>query len=120
LGAVKHQVPLPSVPIKGRVSQRASLASVLMSAVATIYVSADLPLLDALSNITVNCATAAALAFCYFNFVNLNYTALRFRMLRDLPDHANGFSIDDLKVCYGADIALDLRLQRLINSGELL
>jgi hypothetical protein len=97
----------------------ASLAGVILSVVATIYVSANLSVLEALSNMTVNGAAVGALAFCYFNFVNLNYTALRVRMLRDLPDHADGFSIDDLKVRYGADTILDLRLQRLISSGEL-
>jgi len=67
----------------------------------------------------VNLGATGALAFGYFNFVNLNFTSLRVRMLRELADRDDGFSLGDLKARYDADAVLDLRLARLVEAGEL-
>ena len=97
----------------------ASPIGMVLTVLATIVISIHHPDAEVLSYTMVNCAACIALAFCYFNFVNLNYTSLRIRMLRELLTHENGVSMDELKARYSADVVLDLRLKRLVSSNQL-
>jgi hypothetical protein len=64
--------------------------------------------------------TYLALGFGYFNFVNLNVTSLRVRLLRELLErHPDGLVRDDIIRRYGAQAVLRLRLERLVRSGQV-
>lgn len=64
--------------------------------------------------------TYLALGFGYFNFVNLNVTSLRIRLLRELLDrHPEGLVRDEIVRHYGAQTVLRLRLERLIGAGHV-
>lgn len=63
--------------------------------------------------------TYAALGFCYFNFVNLNVTSLRIRLLRELLErHPQGVARGEIFTKYGAEQILSVRLERLTRSGH--
>lgn len=74
---------------------------------------------DFIAYLAVNIWITLALSFGYFNFVNLNYTSLRIRMLREFLKSRHGLSIDDLRKRYSAERALQLRIDRLIKADEL-
>jgi hypothetical protein len=96
----------------------ASAAGLACAAALTAALLLRAPPSELAAYVFVNAGATAALAFGYFNFVNLNFTSLRVRMLREL--NAIGcLSISDIKVRYGADTVLDLRLARLVEAGEL-
>jgi len=72
------------------------------------------------------CALAAmnllcylALAFGYFNFVNLNITALRIRMLHEVAASRQGMSRRDLLSRYNAGEVIGLRIERLVRGGHI-
>lgn len=75
--------------------------------------------LDAAMLWLVAMLTFLALGFGYFNFVNLNVTSLRVRLLRELLEHyPNGLTREEIVQRYGAGTVLRLRLQRLVGSGH--
>jgi hypothetical protein len=98
----------------------AAAAGLIFAAAITAYVASlgQRTPWDLAAYVVVNAGCTAALAFGYFNFVNLNFTSLRVRILREMGT-AGDFSIADLKARYGADAVLDLRLKRLVDAGEL-
>ncbi|MCP4002565.1 MAG: hypothetical protein GY725_00075 [bacterium] len=61
-----------------------------------------------------------ALGFGYFNFVNLNFTSIRVRVLRELLEcHPVPITNEQIRKNYGAGEILDSRLQRLTATGQL-
>jgi hypothetical protein len=60
------------------------------------------------------------LSFCYFNFINLNMTSIRIRLLRELlAADAAGLPRSEVLERYGAQHVLHVRLQRLLQAGEV-
>lgn len=97
----------------------AALVGIIIALGATSIILWRSPAGNLIASLIVNAGTTAALAFGYFNFVNLNYTSLRIRMLREFLDSDSGLSIDDLKGRYSAERVLQLRLDRLVRAGEV-
>jgi hypothetical protein len=74
---------------------------------------------DALALLSLNSLGYLALAFGYFNFVNLNITSLRIRVLHEMREAGGALSRSDLLAHYDSDQMINLRLQRLIEGGHL-
>lgn len=86
----------------------------------TVGLSALKPeLVDAVAFATLNLAIYLALAFGYFNFVNLNMTSLRIRVLLELLEAREGLSREDVLQLYNAEELLERRLARLKRQGYL-
>lgn len=73
---------------------------------------------------TVNLITEiiiyAALSYCYFVFINLGETARRIRILREVFDAPEGFSLEEILRRYNAKEIIELRLQRLLANGQII
>ena len=69
----------------------------------------------------LNALTYLALGFGYFNFVNLGFTSVRVRLLRELLDcHPGGMTRPEIVKKYGATEILGARLDRLTSTGQLI
>lgn len=67
----------------------------------------------------LNFVSYLALAFGYFNFVNLTVASLRIRLLEELREAGGSLSAEQLGAAYNADAVVDLRLNRLVRGGHL-
>jgi len=83
-----------------------------------IAVSA-LPISDAIFLVLMNVVSFAALGYGYFTFVNLNFTSLRVRVLRELSRSGGHLTQQQLLAEYNAQQALTLRLDRLLQKHQL-
>lgn len=63
--------------------------------------------------------TFGGLNYCYSNFVNLNFTSLRIRLLKELMAAGGRESITEIARQYGSDAILQRRLARLVEWGQL-
>lgn len=68
----------------------------------------------------VNVIAYSALAYCYFHFVNLGETARRIRIVRELYKSKNGLSMKELLAIYNARKMVEMRISRLLNSGQII
>jgi hypothetical protein len=59
------------------------------------------------------------LSYCYFHFINLGETARRIRILRELYDSKDGLSYEELLQRYNAKMILEVRVNRLMESGQI-
>lgn len=73
-----------------------------------------------LAVLMVDTGAMISLGFCYFNFVNLNYTSLRIRLLREFLLQNGKLTLPNIFEKYNAEKILAARLSRLIAAGELL
>jgi len=62
----------------------------------------------------------SALSFGYFHFVNINIASLRIRILQEIIDSPQGLSKEAILRSYNAEQILDNRIERLINSNQLI
>jgi hypothetical protein len=117
--AVSHA--LPSAGLLRRAAIGAVGGAVTTGVVSAVsLVAQPIGALDAGSQWVLALLTYVALAFGYFNFVNLNVTSLRIRLLRELLDHhPRGLTRDDIVHRYGAETVLRLRLERLLSNGHV-
>lgn len=69
--------------------------------------------------LTVNMLTYGMLGYCYFHFINLGETARRIRILRELHEAGGGLSMDELLKRYNAAQMVEIRLQRLLGTGQI-
>jgi hypothetical protein len=76
-------------------------------------------LADGLALAGLNLTTYLALAFGYFNFVNLNITSLRIRMIQELADSGGRLPADALAGLYNTETIIALRIDRLTRGGHL-
>ncbi len=74
---------------------------------------------DCLGLLLMNLIAYAALAFGYFNFVNMSITSLRIRMLREMLNHDGEMSREKLLSCYSTDQMIEMRITRLIGGAHL-
>jgi hypothetical protein len=63
--------------------------------------------------------TFGGLNYCYSNFVNLNFTSLRIRLLKELLATGGTARADDVARKYGSEAILKRRLARLVEWGQL-
>ena len=76
--------------------------------------------LDIAGTLCVNIGAMIALGFGYFTFVNLNYTSLRFRLLREFISQNGKLSHSEILKKYNSEVILSTRINRLVRAGELI
>lgn len=81
--------------------------------------AASAPTADTLAFVLLNGTASLALAFGYFNFVNLTIASLRIRMLEEIRDAAGPLTKADLLARYDTGRVVGLRIDRLVNGGHL-
>lgn len=81
--------------------------------------SADLNATDTAAFTTLNMTAYLALAFGYFNFVNLAIASLRIRLLCEILDAGGSLPRATLLAGYNTGQVIDLRLRRLVGGGHL-
>lgn len=74
---------------------------------------------DRLGYVVLNLVTYLALAFGYFNFVNLTVASLRIRLLEEICEAGGAVSAHALKAAYNSHEVVAIRLQRLVQGGHL-
>lgn len=79
----------------------------------------DFTIVDCVGFHLLNLMSYLALAFGYFNFVNLTIASLRIRLLRELDAAGGSLSKTSLLDTYGTRSVIDLRIQRLVRGGHL-
>jgi hypothetical protein len=77
------------------------------------------PLADGAALLALNVLAYLALAFGYFNFINLNIASLRIRMLQEILEANGRISRAQLLCYYNADEVARLRIARLVRGGHL-
>ncbi len=75
---------------------------------------------DILSGFITNLLIYTALGYCYFHFINLGETARRIRLLRELYDAPEGFSLEEILERYNAKHIGDMRIRRLIHNNQII
>jgi len=74
---------------------------------------------DRIGYLVLNLLTYLALAFGYFNFVNLTVASLRIRLLEEIRESGGALPAESLKAAYNSREVVAIRLQRLIQGGHL-
>lgn len=94
-----------------------------LAATATISLAALLwmncTFADGLALAGVNLIAYLALAFGYFNFVNLNIASLRIRMIQELAESGGRSPVTRLTGLYNTETVAQLRIDRLTRGGHL-
>jgi hypothetical protein len=76
--------------------------------------------LQAWSNaLLVNLPTYGALSYCFFNFANLGQSSIRVRIYARIMGRPEGVSVSDIAKEYNEPMLMEMRLQRLLESGDL-
>jgi hypothetical protein len=91
--------------------------TVAISLVALLY--SRYALADGLALTGVNAAAYMALAFGYFNFVNLNIASLRIRMIQELAESGGRLPVERLTSLYSTETVIEVRIDRLTRGGHL-
>jgi len=96
-------------------------AGLLLVAILSAYCCHRLPgtSLDLIGHLLANSATCSALGYGYFHFLNLGQTARRVRILREFVEARAPLTTAELLARYNADTILQLRLARLLATGQL-
>jgi len=109
----------------GRRPYPALVAGAIVGIVATMAITAvgciraGAGFVDCTALLSLNTVVAAALAFGYFNFVNLTIASLRIRILEELVAAGGRLPRSTLLGRYGTDNVVSLRLERLVGGGHL-
>lgn len=74
---------------------------------------------DRTGYVVLNLLTYLALAFGYFNFVNLTVASLRIRLLEEIREAGGALPAATLKAAYNSSEVVAIRLQRLVQGGHL-
>jgi len=74
---------------------------------------------DTIALASLNGVAALALAFCYFNFVNLTMASLRIRLLEEIRASGGAVSTKTLTGAYNSREVVAIRLRRLVEGGHL-
>lgn len=72
-----------------------------------------------LSDAVVTLLTFGGLNYCYNNFVNLNFSSLRIRLLKEVLSSGGSESLATIASQYGSKAVLQRRLERLVSWGQL-
>jgi hypothetical protein len=92
---------------------------VTLGAVTWSLARMESPWTDAIGFLVMNLAGYLALAFGYFNFVNLTIASLRIRMLEELQDAGGSLPRESMLAMYNTDHVIALRISRLLRGGHL-
>ncbi len=75
---------------------------------------------DVWGGVFVHLFTYAALAYCYFHFVNLGQSSIRIRIYAEIAAAPDGLSSAELMRDYNETSLMAMRLHRLVESGDLI
>jgi hypothetical protein len=67
----------------------------------------------------VNLPCYVALSYCFFNFVNLGQSSIRVRIYARVAARSDGVSVGEIAHDYNEAMLMEMRLQRLVESGDL-
>jgi hypothetical protein len=67
----------------------------------------------------VNLPCYAALSYCFFNFANLGQSSIRVRIFARIAARSDGVSVAEIARDYNEAMLMEMRLQRLVESGDL-
>jgi hypothetical protein len=67
----------------------------------------------------VNLPCYAALSYCFFNFANLGQSSIRVRIYARVAARSDGVSVSEIASDYNEAMLMEMRLQRLVESGDL-
>jgi hypothetical protein len=70
-------------------------------------------------SLLVNVPTYAGLSFCYFAVANLGQTSIRVRLYAELLASPGGISVQEIERRYDPEAFMAVRLQRLIEGGDI-
>jgi hypothetical protein len=87
-----------------------------LGSLVTLYASA---MSAGLPDVVVCLMTFGGLNYCYANFVNLNFTSLRIRLLKELLDSGGAEAAAEILRKYGSRAILRRRIERLLDWGQL-
>jgi hypothetical protein len=68
----------------------------------------------------VNFILYSAMAFSFFSFVNIGESSVRIRVLRELAAAPEGLDKETLLARYNVDHIIQIRVDRLLTSGEMI
>ena len=85
-----------------------------------IFFTITTPLKQFFPVLMVNLLTYTSLGYCYFHFINLGVTARRVRILIELHESNKGLSTKEILSRYNARYIVEMRIRRLINSGQVI
>ena len=74
---------------------------------------------DRVGYVVLSLLTYLALAFGYFNFVNLTVASLRIRLLEEVGEAGGTMPAATLKAAYNSREVVAIRLERLVQGGHL-
>lgn len=86
----------------------------------TLTVGWEMSVVDLLANLLLNAIAFVALAFGYFNFVNLNISSIRIRVLQEILADPAGRSTAQILAQYNAREMVITRLERMIYGKQIL
>jgi hypothetical protein len=69
--------------------------------------------------LAVNVPIYLGLSYCFYSFVQLGQTSIRLRMYSEIAGQAQGVSLVEMEKEYDEHRLAEMRLQRLIESGDL-
>ena len=67
----------------------------------------------------VNAPIYLALSYCAYNFIQLGQTSIRIRMYSEIAARPSGVSVEEMKREYDDKALMRVRVQRLIESGDI-
>lgn len=84
-----------------------------------IFRNGELPLGEVLGLFGANFVLYSAMAFLFFAFVNIGESSVRIRLLCELASAPEGMDQDTLTAHYNVDHIIQIRIDRLLKSGEM-
>ena len=97
----------------------AGLIVTLGAGLGTLAFTHSGPARDMIALVLLDLTAYLALAFGYFNFVNINIASLRIRMIEELLDFPQGLSREQLLASYNTEEVIAVRITRLVTGGHL-
>jgi hypothetical protein len=73
-----------------------------------------------LTALLVNTPIYICLAYCYYSFVQLGQTSIRIRLYAEIASKTDGLSAEEVAREYSDDSLVAVRIQRLVESGDLI
>ena len=96
------------------------VGAIALAASETFLIAAGNPTTDRfLLALLVNAPIYLCLSYCYYSFVQLGQTSIRIRMYGEIASRPSGVMISAIEREYDEKGLTEVRLQRLLESGDL-
>jgi len=86
----------------------------------TLFLWEDFSTDHLLTALLVNTPIYICLAYCYYSFVQLGQTSIRIRLYAEIASKTDGLSAEEVAREYSDDSLVAVRIQRLVESGDLI